>query len=246
MAFIQRTSLYFDSRSCPRHQHPIELILDDSREKVSPLYWWCADCRGSWAEEYFYFRVELQLPILALSASFSFPCPRCGSLDISHGCVVGCCDAHGCNACGAGFDLIAKIVEEHHDQLSSPLALYDALERDGATGIGGGGGPLYIEHPFVHPSQYCGRHPRHRLRLSSFPEISDERLRFGWSCSACPMFYFDYRLYRTQRTIFVPSGRPEVECPACGNTLFDSLRNLDHARCISCGSIIHLYAERVT
>ena len=246
MALVQRTALQFESRRCPRHRCLMELVLDDSRVHVSPLYWSCAECKGSWAEEYFYFLAEQQLPVLGLSASFSFPCPRCGSLDIEHICIVACCEGHACNACGAGFDLVAELVEEHHEQLPSPLALYDALDRGGATGVGGGGGPRYIEHPFRHPSHYCDRHPRQHLRLSSFPEVADERFRFGWSCSECQMFYFDYGFHRVQRPIFVPGGRPEVKCPACSNTLFDSRTDLDYARCIACGSIVRLHAQSTT
>jgi hypothetical protein len=74
---MQRTALHFASRLCPRHGQPTELILDESRPGVSPLYWWCDDCRGAWAEEFFYFRAEQALtgPVQPRSSQAATPEP---------------------------------------------------------------------------------------------------------------------------------------------------------------------------
>src|SRR4051812_27187378 len=102
---MQRTSIRFESRKCPRHVNPMELILDDPQPTASPIGWWCDDCRGAWSEEYFYFCAEQKAPTRALFGSFSFRCPHCASLDISHTCVIECCASHLCNSCRTGFDL---------------------------------------------------------------------------------------------------------------------------------------------
>ena len=239
---MQSTSIHSEHRTCPRHGQAMELILDDSRSGVSPIYWRCDKCRGKWAEEFFYFRAEKALPIRAMIQSFSFQCPVCGSLDVQHECVVGCCDSHGCNACGAGFDLTVELVEQHGPPASRE-ELHTALDREMCIAVGGGS--PYIEHPLTLSSRHCERHPDIALKFSHFDGISDERHRFGWSCSECKMFYFDYAFKRTQRPIFIPSSHPEVSCPACGSIYFDSQPDLAHASCISCGSIVILRAKLI-
>lgn len=236
---MKHTSLYFDARSCPRHGGPMELILDDSRPNVSPLYWLCEQCRGSWAEEFFYFRAEQALPVLGLTESFSFPCPRCGSLEVSHACVVGCCDAHTCKICGAGFDLTAEVIDRHEPKVPQ-RSLDRALDQGSSIAVGG---VSFAEHPFTLPSRQCGRHPTIALKFSSFDYNADERFRFGWSCSACSMVYHDYSLQRTQRPFFIPTSQPGIECPVCGGLHFDSQSDLNLARCTSCCSIVRLHAK---
>ena len=219
----------------------MELILDESQSGVSPIYWHCEKCRGKWAEEFFYFRAEQALPVLALTCSFSFRCPKCSSLDVHHACVVGCCDGHLCNACGAGFDLVAELVEKH-EAPATPNLLHSALDRGTSSAVGG---PPFVESSFTLPIRRCERHPDTELKLSFFEGTCDERLRFGWSCSKCRMFYYDYALQRAQRPVFIPASHPEVECPVCYNIYFDSQPDLAHARCISCGSIVILRAKLI-
>lgn len=234
------TGLRFQSRTCPRHGELMELCLDDARKNVSRLYWRCESCRGWWAEEYFYFRVECALPVRALQSSFSFPCPHCGSLDVCHGCIVGCCDDHGCNTCGKGFNLVVDSVE-HRGLAKAAPAVGDALDTGSWTAVGGGATP-YVEHSITLPKRHCDRHPDIALQFSSLDEVTDERFRFGWSCHECQMFYLDYMMDRTLRPVFIPASRPEIECPVCSNVVFDSEPDLQHAKCLSCGSILRLRA----
>jgi hypothetical protein len=91
--------------------------------------------------------------------------------------------------------------------------------------------------------QKCGQHPENSLHFCSFHNSEDERLRFGWRCSDCNIIYYDYTLGRPQRPVFVPASRPEIECPVCRSFDFDSLPDLNYAKCVCCCSILHLHAK---
>lgn len=242
---MRRTGLIIEFRHCPRHCRAMELALDESRPAFSPLFWWCSDCRGFWSEEYFNFQAEKALPIRALEAAFVFPCPKCGSLETEHACVVGCCEGHFCRACGHGFELLAEI-HEAHPRPVSPRPFVECADSL-CYGTGGGVAPSKLRLLGVSlDSRRCTTHTASQLELALNPTADKERHRLGWYCQACQMFFFDYRLGRAQRPIFVPPGLPGVECPVCFGSQFDSLPDVHFAKCQGCDTVVRLRAVEIS
>lgn len=242
---MQRTGLIIEFRHCPRHSDAMELALDDSRPAFSPLFWWCKDCRGFWSEEFFIFQIEKALPIRALKTVFVFPCPKCGSLETEHACVVGCCEGHLCRACGHGFDLLAQLHEAHQPPVS-PRPFMESVD-DQSYGLGVGVVPSRLQLlGFTLDSRRCTTHPNLKLELALDATAHAETHRLGWYCPICQMFLFDYRLGRAQRPIFVPPGFPGVECPVCFGSDFDSLPDVRFAECQGCNTVVRLQVVEIS
>jgi len=231
---MTRTGEKFEWRKCPRHGLPMELAMDNKPSAFSPLFWWCEGCHGFWAQEYFYFLHEKSLPVGAMMGNFVFPCPKCGSLNTYHDCSPSCCEATLCRACEHMFELRAE-VHEARPKPEIVASCSEVLERFGRLGYAANDSEL---RRLTVSINNCPQHPSILLQLAVH-EKNTENLRLGWYCEVDRMFYPDFH-FREARPVFVSPGYPGVVCPVCHGEQFDSLADMNYAKCLGCESVVRL------
>jgi len=258
----QHTGIHISQRPCPRHEAPLELVISE-REYGTPIHWWCGSCHGLWSEEFFFFKAEATLPIRRADELLEIRCPDCGGRKFGNDCHPTCCSTYGCADCDKKFYLHLHMVisgREPSPEAPGTVRLetspYDARlhpETDSTRKI------VVLGH--TASLRTCDWHDPaeapHLMELLHFPEILDERFRFGWRCPQLGRISMEYLLplnkpcsqcwpyyhWPRMRDFFAGEQEPQLYCLLCGGLEFCNAPEPGHYKCLSCESVYRLEVE---
>ena len=240
---MNRTGISTQYRLCPRHGTALEVSIEENDASAACLNWWCDACGGAWSENYFAMRAESVLPLLALERNFRIGCPRCGSLRAARDCEFVCCDFHRCSDCGLLFD-IAFTITAPSNLAPRRLARLKARNWLDDSGIISEQETEEFEHFAIELRllRFCDRHLDVAPVLVANRSATDERYRFGWSCSSCRTVTYDYMRHypRVYRSFFRLGAHPDFRCRVCHHAAFDQSEGLLKPRCLTCGTVFEL------
>lgn len=260
------TGIVFSHRPCPRHGAAMELVISE-REFSTPIHWWCVSCHGLWSEDYFFFKAEAALPIRTAEELLDIRCPDCGGRNFSAGCDPTCCSVHECWDCKKKFFLRLHLVSAGEmPPLETPGTLrlettpYDARPyrvpyRQSVPA------PALVSLGQTTTLRTCDWHDAaeapHLMELLHFPEIPDERFRFGWRCPTTGFLSYEYLLpvsipcdqcwphynWPRDRKFFTREYLARLYCLFCRGLEFCNAAESGHYLCLTCKTSYRLEIE---